>query len=598
MGDEAQKRTTDCVYFLASPLTCKKGNECEYRHSESARINPRDCWYWLSGNCLNANCTFRHPPLDGRPGASTPSTAPSIAVTSAAAMTAAASSLASSSSTASVAAPTSKSTVPCFFFSQGYCAKGGKCPFLHGPPTHFRKEATTYRKPQTSEQAANGEGNGFSHVKQQPQDSKPASQMRLPVKAGTFSQESGYTPSNVYKLSAQGGPTGSSVPPSRHTAVLLGEKADQNSHMAPLKPSHHAKDSSTRHGQLVESRISQAYLGDECMQQATPGVGIKVQSLQLDLSRKFQKPQTSAAYNFRISEDFFNSELQDPMFDTDAQHGARELHAGDLRNHLKRKKGDTVYVNHLKNFYGKEYPKERLESGRLASRAVAVVESKDFAPNNIKRAKEDKENFSGPKSLAQIKAEKSKVSSEVRNEGQDMITPDFEVKRKVQLASELHFSPSTEFELEKTEVPLPSTFEDFLPSSGKSLVLKSSIGIDGSNGISSYLVPLREVVTASFLSSEDLVKHDGLKLDTNSNPMALGKEGKHDLSSVGILKSGTHSHNSRECPAASSKETGYMSAEGLMEDGTEALENIVDTVYASDYDEEDDFARKLGRFLS
>ncbi|KAJ6351140.1 hypothetical protein OIU78_007132 [Salix suchowensis] len=56
--DEALKRNTDCVYFLASPLTCKKGSECEYRHSEYARVNPRDCYFWLNGNCLNPKCGF------------------------------------------------------------------------------------------------------------------------------------------------------------------------------------------------------------------------------------------------------------------------------------------------------------------------------------------------------------------------------------------------------------------------------------------------------------------------------------------------------------------------------------------------------------
>ncbi|CAN1824969.1 Zinc finger CCCH domain-containing protein 17 [Linum perenne] len=91
MEEELQKRNTDCVYFLASPLTCKKvlssiphlnsftslfllvplflrrglahfrGAECEYRHSEMARLNPRDCWFWLSGTCLNPTCAFRHP---------------------------------------------------------------------------------------------------------------------------------------------------------------------------------------------------------------------------------------------------------------------------------------------------------------------------------------------------------------------------------------------------------------------------------------------------------------------------------------------------------------------------------------------------------
>ncbi|CAK9147139.1 unnamed protein product, partial [Ilex paraguariensis] len=61
MEEELKKRNTDCVYFLASPLTCKKGAACEYRHSEIARLNPRDCWYWLSGSCLNPTCAFRHP---------------------------------------------------------------------------------------------------------------------------------------------------------------------------------------------------------------------------------------------------------------------------------------------------------------------------------------------------------------------------------------------------------------------------------------------------------------------------------------------------------------------------------------------------------
>nr|KYP51121.1 Zinc finger CCCH domain-containing protein 17 [Cajanus cajan] len=61
MDEDSLKRSTDCVYFLASPLTCKKGAECEYRHNEIARLNPRDCWYWLSGQCLNPTCAFRHP---------------------------------------------------------------------------------------------------------------------------------------------------------------------------------------------------------------------------------------------------------------------------------------------------------------------------------------------------------------------------------------------------------------------------------------------------------------------------------------------------------------------------------------------------------
>ncbi|KAM1006283.1 hypothetical protein ACFX14_003131 [Malus domestica] len=63
--EEALKRNTDCVYFLASLSHAKRGSECEYRHSEYARVNHRDCWYWLNGSCLNLKYAFRHPPLDG-----------------------------------------------------------------------------------------------------------------------------------------------------------------------------------------------------------------------------------------------------------------------------------------------------------------------------------------------------------------------------------------------------------------------------------------------------------------------------------------------------------------------------------------------------
>lgn len=111
MDEDSVKRITDCVYFLASPLTCKKGGECEYRHNEIARLNPRDCWYWLSGSCLNPTCAFRHPPLDGHTGVSSEPTESSI--------------------------PTNKKTVPCYFFFNGFCNKGDKCSFLHRPDDSF-----------------------------------------------------------------------------------------------------------------------------------------------------------------------------------------------------------------------------------------------------------------------------------------------------------------------------------------------------------------------------------------------------------------------------------------------------------------------------
>lgn len=113
--EEALRRSTDCVYFLASPLTCKKGNECDFRHSEGARMNPRDCWYWLNGSCLNPKCAFRHPPIDGLFGAPTSGLPPVSAHYGAYNL--------------------GKQMVPCYYFQKGNCLKGDRCPFYHGPQT-------------------------------------------------------------------------------------------------------------------------------------------------------------------------------------------------------------------------------------------------------------------------------------------------------------------------------------------------------------------------------------------------------------------------------------------------------------------------------
>lgn len=127
--EEFLKRNTDCVYFLASPLTCKKGSECEYRHSDIARVNPRDCWYWLNGNCLNPKCAFRHPPLDGLLGAEVPTPmGPPVPQLQTPAVPA-----------AQVPYVPGKQGVPCIFFQKGYCLKGDRCPFLHPPSSGSTK---------------------------------------------------------------------------------------------------------------------------------------------------------------------------------------------------------------------------------------------------------------------------------------------------------------------------------------------------------------------------------------------------------------------------------------------------------------------------
>ncbi|KAL4563984.1 hypothetical protein LXL04_028033 [Taraxacum kok-saghyz] len=159
--EELQKRFTDCVYFLASPLTCKKGIECEYRHSEIARLNPRDCWYWLGGCCFNPDCAFRHPPLEGFKEAYHEPSNLNIPP----------------------ALPTDKShksNIPCYFYSKGFCNKGDKCSFLHGhadviPPLKPSKPTSMVNNiPLLSEKKSSAESQtGSPPVKPHPNPSEP-----------------------------------------------------------------------------------------------------------------------------------------------------------------------------------------------------------------------------------------------------------------------------------------------------------------------------------------------------------------------------------------------------------------------------------------
>ncbi|KAI3916864.1 hypothetical protein MKW98_014325 [Papaver atlanticum] len=137
---DIKKGNTDCVYFLASPLTCKKGMECEFRHSEVARLNPRDCYYWLAGNCLNPTCSFRHPPLERPETTSEPATVPqqsSVPATVPQQSSLPATVPQQSSFPATVPRHSSvlvnKVSVPCYFYFNGFCNKGDKCTFMHGP---------------------------------------------------------------------------------------------------------------------------------------------------------------------------------------------------------------------------------------------------------------------------------------------------------------------------------------------------------------------------------------------------------------------------------------------------------------------------------
>ncbi|KAF2310659.1 hypothetical protein GH714_016115 [Hevea brasiliensis] len=86
--------------------------DCEYRHNEIARLNPRDCWYWLAGNCANPTCGFRHPPLERHAEAPSESGSSSL--------------------------PANKTSIPCYFYFSGFCGKGDRCSFMHGPDASTR----------------------------------------------------------------------------------------------------------------------------------------------------------------------------------------------------------------------------------------------------------------------------------------------------------------------------------------------------------------------------------------------------------------------------------------------------------------------------
>ncbi|KAL6044298.1 Zinc finger CCCH domain-containing protein 34 [Balamuthia mandrillaris] len=60
---QAYNRLVDCHFFVAGEHGCSKGQECEFRHSQAAKDNPKVCKFWLQEDCLDPDCTFRHPTL-------------------------------------------------------------------------------------------------------------------------------------------------------------------------------------------------------------------------------------------------------------------------------------------------------------------------------------------------------------------------------------------------------------------------------------------------------------------------------------------------------------------------------------------------------
>ncbi|XP_023539862.1 zinc finger CCCH domain-containing protein 17-like [Cucurbita pepo subsp. pepo] len=257
-NEEAVKRNTDCVYFLASPLTCKKGSECEYRHSEYARVNPRDCWFWLNGNCLNPKCSFRHPPLDGLVG--TPHSTNS-------------SSQIPSQTSAIPSAPvnSSKQGVPCIFFQKGLCLKGDRCAFLHGPsPVPMNKVPQTTANAQTGKPPSVKKVSGGTLRSGQEQKIPRADCSKsidgAPLKLATKDET---VPSNVGDVNEKSGPPAEVADDgSRYKATnslpVLNESS--LSRASRLQPSHVIDDYGLQNGKDA----------DEFLRETSPGFDVLV----------------------------------------------------------------------------------------------------------------------------------------------------------------------------------------------------------------------------------------------------------------------------------------------------------------------------------
>ncbi|KAJ0977796.1 hypothetical protein J5N97_013270 [Dioscorea zingiberensis] len=243
--DEGLKRRTDCPYFMTSPPTCEKGSECEFRHNETARLNPRECRYWLKGNCQNPTCVFRHPPLEGFTEAPhNHVTLPTHAPTSA-----------------------NKLNVPCYFFFNAICIKGDWCPFMHDPSSDQRlhkqsPDAATIKDPETKTSIGSETGPASVEILANPPEGTAEANKHF------YPEEDLGGPAPVSVLEDSGASAESSIPEFEDPTIKLSEN--------PLSPVEHVNGLSTILPDRSSEELVKEYVESDEGYMSSPGFDVLV----------------------------------------------------------------------------------------------------------------------------------------------------------------------------------------------------------------------------------------------------------------------------------------------------------------------------------
>ncbi|KAL0479469.1 hypothetical protein AKO1_007633 [Acrasis kona] len=118
------------------------GESCEFRHSEEAKKNPRECKFWQAGECTNKECIFRHGTKQVK-----------------------------------------RVPTPCYYFSMGKCTRGATCPFLHATPASSSFLTSVFGDQQSIQPSSDSV---FGSIAQNPQPtSSTFSQPTVPLKTDT-----------------------------------------------------------------------------------------------------------------------------------------------------------------------------------------------------------------------------------------------------------------------------------------------------------------------------------------------------------------------------------------------------------------------------